>query len=194
MSLVTVTSPLHAIAPRVSWDGDRLCACTSRFWQGATLGAWRKEVIVDPTARTVSIHTRTFWLANDTVVVPFDAISHVAYRHAGFATGWIGGFGTGSLHGAATDGVESYSVALALHDRDEIHLFSFMGGDSHETGVAGVLLGDSLVDVRGDQQERSLRYVDALMALTGKGLSSRSRPHRYRPSAPPPDRGDPFRR
>ena len=194
MSLVTVTSPLHAIGPHVWWDEGRLCARTSRFWQGATLGAWRKEVVVDPGTRTVAIHTRTFWLAKGTVEVPFDAISHVAYRHGGFATAWIGGLRGSSLQGTATDGVESYSVALALHDRDEIHLFSFMGDDSHQTGVAGVLLGDSIVDVRGDQQERSLRYVDALLELTGKGLSSRSRPNRYRAHEPPPDRGDPFRK
>lgn len=192
MSLVTLTSPLHAIAPRVWWEEGRLHARTSMFWQGASLGAWRKEVIVDPAQRAVVVATRTFWLATDERHVPFDAISHVAYRHAGLATGWLGPF-AGSRSGEATDGVESYSVALVLHDRDEIHLFSFMGEDARQTGVVGVLLGDDVVDVRGDQQESSLRYVDALMELTGKGLSSRSRPHRYRRDAPAGPHRDPFR-
>ncbi len=180
MSLVTITSPLAALTPKVWWDGDRLCARTSKAWQAASLGSWCQEVIADPTARVVEIHKRYLWLASSVTEVPFDAISHIEYRHVDFATDWLGGPRGSYFRGTATDGMESYSVTLALRDRDEIHLFSFQGEDAHQTGVAGVILGDSIVDTRGDQQEKSLRYVDSLMEVTQKGLSNRSRPRKYK--------------
>jgi hypothetical protein len=173
MSLVTITSPLSAIAPRVWWDGPRLCARTSLFWQGVSLGAWRREVVVDPDDRAVWITTRRFWVSTDEVRVAFDSISHIEYRYGGLTTGW-------NAFGQAHDGLESFSVALALHDRSEIPLFSFQGEGSHATGATGVLLGDSLVDVRGDQQEQSLSFIDSLQQLTGKGLSRFSKGRRYR--------------
>lgn len=181
MSLVTVTSPLAALTPKVWWDEGRLCARTSRVWQTALLGSWCQEVIADPEQRVVIIRRRYLWLATSTLEVPFDAISHIEYRHASMATDWFGGSRRSVLYGAKSDGVESYSISLALRDRDEIHLFSFQGEDSVHTGAVGVLLGDAIVDVRGDQQESSLSYIDALQAVTQKGLSSRSRPRKYAP-------------
>jgi hypothetical protein len=181
MSLVTVTSPMAALTPKVWWDDGRLCARTSMVWQVATLGSWCQEVIADPEERVVTVRRRYLWLATSTMEVPFDAISHIEYRHVGVATDWFGGSRRMVLHGGKSDGVESYSVSLALRDRDEIHLFSFQGEDSVHTGAVGVLLGDEILDVRGDQQEKSLNYVDALQVVTQKGLSSRSRPRRYAP-------------
>jgi hypothetical protein len=173
MSLVTITSPTHAFAPKVWWEGDCLHARTSLAVQTIALGTVRKEVIVDPHAREVVVRTRTAWFFPSERVVPFDAISHVAYGYGSLVTSF-------NIFGHAHDSLESFSVGLALHDRDEIHLFSFSGGGAKATGAMGVMLGDDLVDVQGDQQGKSLSYVDALMELTGKGLSKHSKPYKYR--------------
>lgn len=173
MSLITVTSPVHAFAPKVWWEEDRLHARTSAVVQALALGTVRKEVVVDPKAREVVVRTRYAWFFPRETVIPFDAISHISYGHAGITTSW-------NQWGQAHDGVESFSIALVLHDRDEVHLFSFAGEGAKATGALGVMLGDDIVDIRGDQEEKSLSYVDALMELTGKGLSKFSKPRKYR--------------
>jgi len=173
MSLYTVTSPTHALAPKVWWEGECLHARTSRALIAITLGTVHKEAVVDPVHREVVVRTRTAWFFAEERVIPFDAISHISYGYGGLVTSF-------SMFGQAHDGVESYSVTLVLHDRDEVRLFSFAGAGSQNTGVMGVLMGDDLVDVQGDQQAKSLGYVDALMELTGKGLSKFSKPYKYK--------------
>ena len=173
MSLLTVTSPTHAFAPKVWWEGNRLHARTSMAVQALALGTLRKEVVIDPDAREVVVRTRYAWLFPGEKIIPFDAISHVSYGYTGIATSF-------NRWGQVHDGVESFAVSLVLHDRDEVHLFSFAGEGSKATGAMGILMGDELIDVRGDQEEKSLSYVDALMELTGKGLSKFSKPRKYR--------------
>lgn len=171
MSLVTVKTSAAATGPTVWMEGPVLCARTSLVWQVLSLGAYRKQVEVDPRARTVTILRRVLWLLSFERVVPFDEISHIEYRFASMATSW-------SLWIGARDAVESFSISLALGDRSEISLFSFAGEGARMTGVRGVLFGDSVVDFEGDQKDRSLGYLEALMELTGKGLSRLSKPRR----------------
>jgi hypothetical protein len=164
MSLVTVTSPLSAINPRVWWEGPTLCARTALILQLLCLFFWSKEIRVNPRAKTVSIQRRYLWFLRHRRAIHFNDISHLDYQYSSLMTGW-------NWMGQETDALESYTVALVLESREEVTLMRFRGEGSRHTGLGGVLLGDSLIDVEGDQQARSLNFVDALRDVTGKGLS-----------------------
>ena len=70
-----------------------------------------------------------------------------------------------------TDEMDEFIVSLELYSRDIVKIFSFIGEGAVNTGITGVLLGDDLVDSRGDQEERSRTYVELLTAFTGKRLT-----------------------
>jgi hypothetical protein len=162
--MVVWTSPLSAVNPRVWQDKEVLCARTSLLLQVLCLFFWCKTVRVNPRSRTVSVQWRYLWFLRHQRAIHFKHISHLDYRYSSLATeiNWLGD---------TTDAVESYAVALVLEDRSEVTLMKFRGEGARTTGLAGVLLGDSLIDVQGDQGDKSLRYIDALQEITGKGLS-----------------------
>jgi hypothetical protein len=164
MSLITVTSPLSAINPKVWWEGPALCARTAMLLQILSLFSWCKTVSVNPRAKTVSIQWRYLWLLRHRRAIHFNDISHLDYQYSSLMTGW-------NWMGQETDAVESYTVALVLESREEVTLMRFRGEGARHTGWGGVLLGDSIIDVEGDQQARSLNFIDSLQELTGKGLS-----------------------
>lgn len=155
MALV-ISSSLFSISPKVWWEGTSLMARTSLVWQALSLGSWCKEVTVDTDARVVTLSWRYLWGLRRERTIAFDAVSHVEYRHAGLTTRW-------SLLGTATDQHDWFSLALALHDRSEVHLFTFEGN--------AVLRPGFRIGMQGDQQEQSLFYLDELCAAMGKGLS-----------------------
>lgn len=175
MSLVTVKTSAAAATPRVWMEGPVLCARTALLWQFVSLGSYCKHVEVSPIERTISIRTRLLWVLQTERELSFDDVSHIEYRFSSMVTSW-------SVWRGARDTVEQFSIALALHDRSEVALFDFDGDGARNTGWLGVLAGDSIVDLQGDQKERSLSYLDALMELTGKGLSRFSKPRR--PASP----------
>jgi hypothetical protein len=171
VSLVTVTSSASSLSPRVWVEDERLVAETSTLSQVLLLGSSKRRVVVDPRADTLTLYTRGFWLFRRTVTLRFSDISHFEYRFGSVATGW-------DVLGNVHDSLESYSVSAALYHGEEVYLISFRGAGAAQTGVLGVLMGDSLVDFQGDQGSRSLGFIDALQAFTGIGLSKRSRPKR----------------
>ncbi len=164
MSLVTYTSPLSAVNPKVWWKNQALHARTPLLLQILCLFLWRQEVIADPRRQLLIIERRIAWFFPSKRMIRFKDISHLDYSYDSLATSW-------NFFGETTDAVESFKVGLVLEDREEISLMSFRGGGSAQTGMRGVFLGDSVVDVRGNQEEKSRRYIDHLQEVTGKGLS-----------------------
>ncbi|MFO0615473.1 MAG: hypothetical protein U0414_22965 [Polyangiaceae bacterium] len=168
MSLITVTSPLSALNPKVWVEEGRLHARTNLFLMILCLFFWQRTVIVDRRERTVLVRSRFLWLLENTRVIPFSEIDHLYYRYNRVSTGW-------DMMGRDTDSLESFSVGLSLEDGSEVNLLAFRGDGTGMTGVSGVLMGDSLVDTEGDQEGASLGFVDQLQRFTGKSLGKRRR-------------------
>ncbi len=164
LSLRTFQSSWGAISPKVWNEGRTLYARTALLWMLLTLFAWRKEVRVNAVSKTILIQWRILWLFKKERAIHFKDISHLDYSFGSMSTAW-------DWFGNSHDQIESYRVGLVLNNRDEIHLFSFMGEGAINTGLIGVLAGDSLYDIQGDQGDRSLGYIDALRAATNKELS-----------------------
>ena len=164
VSLISISSPLHTLAPKVWVEDGCLVARTSIASQIFLLGSSSRRVTVDPRADTITVEARNLWALRSEQTIHIRDISHFEYRYGSLATSW-------DIVGNIHDSLESYSVSASLYDRSEVFLIAFRGAGSANTGVLGVMMGDSLVDYEGDQGATSLSYIDSLQSFTGKGLS-----------------------
>ncbi|WP_433926630.1 hypothetical protein AB3662_27335 [Sorangium cellulosum] len=164
MSLVVARSSLLSSVPRVWVDGDHLHARTSFGVRALSLFSYAMTLHVDRRARYVFIERRTLWFLRRSRAIPFGQIEHIDYRFSSVTTEW-------GLGGRPTDQVESFSVDLVLRGEEEpVRLFRFRGEGSVSTGHLGVLLGDTIVDLEGGQEDASRRFVALLQEFIGVGL------------------------
>ncbi|MFO7561530.1 MAG: hypothetical protein R6X02_02705 [Enhygromyxa sp.] len=161
---------LLTLAPRVHERGAVLRAWTSPLIRLLSLGMIRREVVVDRRARYVTIDARYAWIVRRKRVIPFAHIHRIEYDYERTTTSLRRGY-FGSVQSG--DEVESFRVGLVLRPRtdvpdshahlyeERVHLFSFFGDGR---GQAAVL------DLEGQQEALSRRYVERLRALTGVGF------------------------
>jgi len=163
VSVVVLTSQWLGTGPTAWVEDGQLHARASLLFRALSAFSHDVRLRVDRKSRYVTIERRWWWgLRRRLRAVPFRQISHVAYRFSSFGTEWAW------FH--RTDQFEVLSVSLALAGGETVPLFSFLGEGSVVTGWRGELLGDSPIDLRGDQVEHSRRFVDLLAAALGVGL------------------------
>lgn len=127
-------------------ESGRLILRSSRWYQLCYFLAIFHKVILDPAERMISIHHRKWWFYKRTHFVPYDLVEEV-----GFICNNIPELCGDPFWG---DRYEIVWLALQITDSDEfIKLIPVEGEGSKETGILGVLLGDSIVDLRGDHAE-----------------------------------------
>jgi len=153
------------IKPKVSINGDRLIACTCLLFKILTFFAYTKCVTVDRRIKLVIIKKTYFWIFKTKQIIHFNNIKRIVYAYCNYTTDY------NSLTLQNTDEIDEFTVSLELYSRDIVKIFSFTGEGAVDTGITGVLLGDDLVDSRGDQEDRSRTYVELLTAFTGKCLT-----------------------
>jgi hypothetical protein len=169
MSVIEVKTSVLSLAPRVREHGGRIHVRTGGLLQVLALGSYAQTVIIDPGMKRIEVHTRRLWLWTRHRFVPFARVEHIDYRFGSLTTGisWF--------HGA-TDRVERFSIDLVLDDDERIRVASFRGAGSVMTGLGGALLGDSLVDWAGSQEDVSRALVERLADIIdvplGKPLAS----------------------
>lgn len=183
MSLVEVRSSWLSVAPKV-WiegDGEVLCARTSKVWQALSLGAYAREVRFDRRKREISIRTKLAYFVQRETVIPYARLARIEYRFGSLGTGLIGGYRaprsfTGHVHrtGHSSDQIEWFTIELVLQNPFErVEALFFTGEGAKLTGVYGVLMGDSVVDFAGEQEQESLEVFDLIERFTGVGPSGR---------------------
>lgn len=161
--------PFLATGPIVEVEPQVIRARTSNVMLALTLGAWRDAIVVDSRTRTVRIRRTRLWGFSSVRTIPFSEIGAVAY---GLIDGSVGSAFTGER-----DGPETFDVALTLHSGEEVPLMRFSGDGEYVADQSFVTewLQDQyreLTDVRGDQQEASLGFVELLCARIGVPLGS----------------------
>ena len=161
MSLLTLTSGILAIKPKVSVQGDIIHARTSLILQIVLLFSHSKHVRVDPATRTIQITRRWLWIISSLTIIPFDRVCYILYDIRSFGTSWS--FFTNEGLGR-TDEIERYKVGLALKNPPKnLWLFGFTGEGAVETGWVGTIFGDDdAIDCRGDQDEASYSFLNLL--------------------------------
>lgn len=161
--------PFLANGPIVEVEPSVIRARTSRLMTVLTLGAWRDAVTVDSRTKTVRIVRTKLWAFQNVHLIPFDGISEVAYS---MIDGSVGSVLSGERGGPVT-----FDVALTLHSGEEVPLMRFSGDGEYVADVsfAHEAIGDRMReagDLRGDQQEKSLGFVDLLCHRIGVPLDS----------------------
>lgn len=158
--------------PRVTREGDRLVARSSRLRTVLTVGAFHRTMIACPARRSIDVTTRWLWAFGKTRCVSFDAVREVAYRYENLMP--LSSF-------IAADAIDCYRVALVLHDGDEVPLFSWVGQGMFENNSYWpdwMYWQDLLVDFTGTQTSESLGFYEMLTRMI--------RPPRLREAAAAP--------
>ena len=161
------------LAPVVSETNGVLVARSSILLRVITLGAFRRQLVVDRRSRFVNLETRVFWLFKRARLIPFRQVHRIAYDYAATTTSVRRGFHGA---GASADEIETFSVSLVVRPQEDIpeshqhleeehvHLFSFHGDG---LGYAG-----NVVDFEGQQSDLSRHFVDRLQVLIGVGFGN----------------------
>lgn len=163
------TIPLLSIGPAVDVDPHTIHARTSVLMLLLTVGAWRDDILIDSRTRTVRIRRTRFYGFTSTRTIGFDEIAEVAYSMLGDRHG--------SVLTGEREGGEVFDIALTLHSGEEVPLLRFSGDGEY---VADVSLPFEAIqdrihestDVRGNQQELSLGFVELLTHRLGVPLGS----------------------
>jgi len=166
MSVYGASLSFLAIKPKVWTDRSVLYAQTSGFVQLLSLFSYKKLVKIDPRRKMVTITKRHLWCIPSTKAIHFKRIKSIGYGYKAMPRAW-------SFWSGTTDGIDIYTVALVLAQPSEnIILFKFTGEGAAMTGWSGVMLGDDdIVDYSGDQEKKSLNYVEMLQEAIGVELS-----------------------
>ncbi|HSH95178.1 MAG TPA: hypothetical protein VK968_13585, partial [Roseimicrobium sp.] len=102
---------------------------------------------MDRSKRLVTIYRRSWWF-----VRRFDIVSYDSIEDFGFWSKDLPQFCASEPFWG--DKYEYVWLVLKIRDRDDlVRLISFEGEGSKETGLLGVVLGDSIFDFRGDHVE-----------------------------------------
>ena len=161
--------PFLSLGPSVDVEPSLIRARTCTLMVGLTLGAWRDQILIDSRKRTVEIQRTKLWGFSSTRSIRFDEIREIAYS---MIDGSVGSVFTGER-----DGPETFDVALTLHSGEEVPLMRFSGDGEYVADVSlphewiSDRIGEA-TDVRGNQQERSLGFVDLLSARLGVPIGS----------------------
>ncbi len=163
--MVVFTSKFLAIAPQISMDNGCLVLSSPLLVRMLSLGIYQRTVTVDTNARQFTVERKLLGQAKRTMI-PFEDVRRIDYRFVET------GFNTSSAWFGSDDTEECFTVTLILKESmEEIILARFLGEGSVDHGWKGILAGDDLIDLRGDQEEQSLAFVQLLQAMTGIPLT-----------------------
>ena len=149
-----------ALCPRIKKIQGYLKATTPWTIRLLSLGSYFKRVVVDPSAKTVVITSRYFWIFRRVKIIRFSDIHAVTYGYGDMSPDQYLSFGH--------DSVDKFNVGLRLAKRDEIHLFTFLGEGTFENNGPfpdWCYWPDKLFDFKGSQQKESRVFVDLVSQM-----------------------------
>jgi len=145
-------------------EPDHFYARTSLLVRVLTLFFSGVYLHVDRRARYLFLDRRYFWFFKRSRAIAFAQIDRIEYGFDSTVTKY-------GYQGQALDQVETFTVEIVLKEGDEhIPLFRFRGLGAVSTGLTGLMQGDDLVDYEGDQERKSLAFVQALKDFLGVPL------------------------
>lgn len=143
--------PFLSSSPHIRVTSDLIEVRPSATLRLRNLGAGDATILVDSKAKRVVVRRRSFWFFNHRRIVPFHAIRHVTYQHAG--QGEAIGYVTGESAIA-----ERFEIGLRLKTGELVPLIE-IDGDApqiHEVSTLGHRAYERLeeaLDLAGTQQE-----------------------------------------
>ena len=163
MSLYEHEVSTLTLGPRIRGSDERLAVRSSWLLEALTLFSWKRLVEVEAAARVVRITSSTLWRPKPPREIPFSEVKAVWRTAKRLNTGL-------TITGESKDRIERFLVALELKGGERIPLFTFSGEGGMRTGIGGVILGDSVVDMHGAQDRLSAVFARRLAAILGAEL------------------------
>ncbi|MGE0378212.1 MAG: hypothetical protein AB7I48_04300 [Planctomycetaceae bacterium] len=151
---------LLAVCPRIRKDSGRIVATTAWRVRVLLLGMVYRQVVIDPTARAVTMFSRFLWFIRRTRSMNFSRVRAVTYGYEDLSSDQILAY--------AWDSFDWFTVGLRLADDSELHLFSFIGeGTFGNDGPFPdwMYWEDFRFDISGSQERESRAFVDVLSLL-----------------------------
>lgn len=153
---------LFSIGPRIQKQGVRLVVSSAQRLRILSLGAFSRQVVVEPRKGWLMIHDRQFWFLERTRLIPFEQVQAVTY---GFEDWTFGGWFL-----QARDTQELFRVGLRLSSGEEFDLFRFFG-EGHFVNESNFpdwwFWEDVLTDLSGTQEKESRLLAELLSKMTG---------------------------
>ena len=151
---------LLAICPRVKKESGRIVARTAWRVRVLLFGMLYREVVIDPTCKTIEIVSRYLWFIRRRRTIPFSRVHAVTY-------------GCDDLSpdiSYSHDSFDWFNVGLRFHDRSEVHLFNFIGDGTFTNN--GPLpdwfyWNEYAFDLSGSQEKESRLFVDLVSKMIG---------------------------
>ncbi len=163
MSLFVINLPWLSWGPKIKLINGQVYSRSNFFISALILFVYFKQVRIDPKEDLIIKKKRFLWFLTHTTKIEFSRIRSIRYDFSEIATSWNAFFNV-------EDTMEFFKVYVVLHDDKWIKLWTFPGEGSAETGLWGVLQGDSMVDYEGTSAEDSRYFVELLQHFTGKPL------------------------
>ncbi len=167
MSFYALTFDFFSFKPKTWIEGNQLISRTSFLGQLFRLFSYSKRIVIDKRQKIVSLQKRFFWIFNTERIISFNEINRIDYSYSETITNW-------SFFLGPTDQLEFFTVSLmlgSLIEEKKVKLWTFWGEGTVMTGFTGVLAGDGLFDLSGNQERRSRDYVSLVKEFTGKSLT-----------------------
>ena len=171
MSVIRIQSSIYSTGPSFHYDGNRLVARTRWWHQLLTLWGYSRRLIVDKQTGWFDLSVRRFWFFKTHHTLRFNRITHVDFEFGSIATAV-------DHRGRAMDSLERFSVTVVLDTGERLDLFGFAGDGANMRGVSGLMLGDSLVDYEGTQEDDSRAFVRSLCDAGAFSLGPKLEVHR----------------
>ncbi|MDW8424636.1 MAG: hypothetical protein RMK51_01790 [Meiothermus sp.] len=153
---------LFSIGPRIQKQGARLVVTTALRLRILSLGAFCRQVVVEPRKGWLMIHDRQFWFVERTRLIPFEQVEVVIY---GFEDWTFGGW-----FFRARNTQELFRVGLRLRSGRELDLFRFYGEGPfvNESYLPDWWFWDEFAtDATGTQEQESRLLVELLSKMIG---------------------------
>lgn len=154
MSLETITFNFLSLKPNIIELEDRIQAKSSFLQKLFYLFSCDRAVTFHREKRIIEIFRKSWWLKKTTDYVSYGDVNNVTF---GFENWHDFGFDFWQ------DKYERIWVSLELKESGEIKpLVCFEGEGAKETGVLGTLLGDSMLDFRGNQGSAASEFYNTI--------------------------------
>jgi hypothetical protein len=120
--------------------------------------AAHRTVSIDQEKRLIQVFGTRVWFFKNYRRIKFDEVEHIAYKYSSTWTSW-------NWRGEAHDLIEIFTVGLKLKASDEIVPLGSFVGEGAVGDFSTWLMGDSLFDVAGTQDDDSRSLVTQLCEL-----------------------------
>ena len=158
---------ITTVHPDVQRNKHLLIAKTPWQWRLLTLGAFGRELRIDPRIKLIYFFSHRFWFFRQRQSFAFDQVASVCYRYKDI--------NPPRFFPTSYQEADIFEVGFKLRNGREVSIFTFMGRGSfvNNTMMPNWLFWEDFALAQlsaGDQETESLAFANTVAGLIGVGL------------------------